>query len=87
LVAEAAVSTEELVEELAKLEFEAGYEFENGKPFYETLGHARAKGLLKALESHGLVVVQSNAAPPSFCETGSREKGSAKGASLGVRSS
>jgi hypothetical protein len=74
---------EELVDELASIEFEAGYEFENGKPFYETLGHARAKGLLKALEGRGLALVPSHAASVS----GSREDSPSKGATFGARSS
>jgi hypothetical protein len=80
--AEAAMGAEELVEELATVEFEAGYEFENGKPFYETLGRGRAKGLLKALETRGLVLVPSNLAPLSISEAGSREGGASKGASI-----
>ena len=78
------MGTDELVEELANLEFEAGYEFENGKPFYETLGRARAKGLLKALESRGLVLACSHREPPPIVEAGG---GPSKGASIDTRSS
>ena len=74
---------EELVDELASLEFEAGYEFENGKPFYETLGLARAKGLLKALEGRGLELAPSPAASLS----GSREDGPSKSSTFNARSS
>jgi hypothetical protein len=83
LEAEAAMVNEELVDELASLEFEAGYEFENGKPFYETLGHARAKGLLKALEDRGLALAPSHAGSVS----GSHEDTPSQGASFGSRSS
>jgi hypothetical protein len=74
---------EELVDELASLEFEAGYEFENGKPFYETLGRARAEGLLKALEGRGLALAPSHAASLS----GSHEDSPSRGATFGARSS
>jgi hypothetical protein len=72
------MDTEELIEELANLEFDAGYEFENGTPFYETLGRARAKGLLNALGSRGLVIAPSSAALLSICEAASREGGRSK---------
>jgi hypothetical protein len=77
------MANEELVDELASLEFEAGYKFENGKPFYETLGHARAKGLLTALEGRGLALTPLHAASLS----GSCEDVPSKGASFGTRSS
>ena len=47
-----------LVSEIADLKFENGYVFENGAPFYETLGPERAEGLLKALQAHGYRIVR-----------------------------
>jgi hypothetical protein len=49
-----------LARELADLQIETGYTFQDGTPFHEKLGEQRAERMLKALQDHGYTISHDN---------------------------
>ncbi len=66
---------EKLADRLAGLRYESGHVFENGTPFYETLGKKAAEGLLKALRSRGYELSEQDvSSPPITPSCGERDR-------------
>ena len=59
-----------LARELAGLQVESGYIFENGTPFCQPLTEEQAKGLLRALRDRGFIMCHREVESPPIQEAG-----------------
>ena len=59
-----------LARELAGLQVNSGYIFENGTPFRQPLTEEQAKGLLRALRDRGFIMSHREVESPPIQEAG-----------------